>query len=297
MRVPHLVAGLILLFPPIAVADNPRVVTSIEPVYRLTASIMQGSGTPQLLIKHGQSPHDFMIKPSTARRIHGADLIIWIGPELETHLASSIESLVDKERSLALINTDLPTVLPIRQTGSLNADKRAVDPHIWLDPHNARAIAITIAEKLKKLDPDNAPLYLSNARALIDSIKSNDKKHAALLHPYTERPYLSLHDSYQYFEHHHGLSWAGSVSIDTHHAAGAKRIAFLRRLLDEQDIACVVYDPLSPHDLLKVLLEGRDTPSVTADPLGRDAGDDYLSILQAVAAGFERCLSGNESPM
>jgi zinc transport system substrate-binding protein len=258
-----------------------------------------------LLLDRGRSPHAFVLKPSSARLIQKADLIIRIGAGLETALASSLDKLAGEKRLLTLSQAHLPTILPIRPGGLTGGDKaqaehRLMDPHIWLDPDNAVAMAVTIAERLKQVDPDNRSRYESNTRTLLKQIRQTDEKLTERLASHTGERYLSLHDSFRYFEQHYGLVSAGSLGADTHHGAGAKRIAALRQALAEQGIACVIHEPLSPRELLEVLLEGRDTPAVVADPLGwqpEGAGRDYPSMLEAVADSFEACFTGGESPI
>ena len=87
-------------------ADEPanglKVVASIFPIHALTAGVMEGIGEPGLLLDPTVSPHHFSLKPSQARLLQEADLIIWVGPTLEYPLNSSIANL-PAERSLTLV--------------------------------------------------------------------------------------------------------------------------------------------------------------------------------------------------
>lgn len=93
-----------------------RVVTSIAPLHSLVSMVMAGVGEPHLLIRGQQSPHTFHLKPSDAEVLTRADLIIWIGPAVESFLApalhdhQAITMRLDQEASLKW--------LPIRRGGS-----------------------------------------------------------------------------------------------------------------------------------------------------------------------------------
>ena len=70
-----------------AFADAPRVVTDIAPVHSLVSQVMAGVGTPDLLLDGSADPHSVQLKPSQARAVSQADLVVWVGEELEPWLA------------------------------------------------------------------------------------------------------------------------------------------------------------------------------------------------------------------
>ena len=74
-------------------AETPRVVVSILPVHSLVAAVMAGLGAPHLLIRGGASPHDASLRPSDARALSAAELVIWVGPGLETFLEKPLAAL------------------------------------------------------------------------------------------------------------------------------------------------------------------------------------------------------------
>ncbi len=96
-------------------AKEPNVVVTIKPVHSLVAGVMQGVGTPYLLLKGASSPHHFQLKPSDARRLHNTDLLVWVGPELETPLKNIVSSLSKPKVSFPLLK--LPS-LNLRKFGS-----------------------------------------------------------------------------------------------------------------------------------------------------------------------------------
>ena len=64
----------------------PKVVVSIVPIHSLVAGVMKGVGEPSLLIPVGTSPHTYNLKPSDARSLQSADLVVWVGEGLENYL-------------------------------------------------------------------------------------------------------------------------------------------------------------------------------------------------------------------
>ncbi|MFW5680573.1 MAG: metal ABC transporter solute-binding protein, Zn/Mn family, partial [Pseudomonadota bacterium] len=71
---------------PVTAMAAPDVVTSILPLQSLTAMVMDGIGEPTTLLPAGASPHAYALRPSEAARLERADLVVWVGPDLERFL-------------------------------------------------------------------------------------------------------------------------------------------------------------------------------------------------------------------
>ena len=89
----HVLAGVLascaLAFAPSAMAmETLRAVASIKPIHSLVAGVMEGAGEPRLLIGSGASPHTYSLKPSDARALQNAQIVFWVGEDLETFLES-----------------------------------------------------------------------------------------------------------------------------------------------------------------------------------------------------------------
>lgn len=112
---------------PAASFAEPRVVASIKPVHSLVASVMQGVGTPDLIVGGAASPHAYALKPSQARALENADLIFWIGHDLESFLGKPIETIGASARAIELIDSDGVVQLPFREGGPF--EEHAHDDH------------------------------------------------------------------------------------------------------------------------------------------------------------------------
>ena len=97
-------AGLAGMMAVPAKADSVKVVTDIAPVEALVTRVMQGVGTPSRLVGNNASPHGLALRPSQARDLQEADLIVWIGPELTPWLDKAIDSLGENAVTLGLFD-------------------------------------------------------------------------------------------------------------------------------------------------------------------------------------------------
>lgn len=98
-----------------ASADTPKVVTDIAPIHSLVAQVMQGVGTPELLINAGTSPHDFALRPSQARALSDADLVFWIGEALTPSLEQPLENLAANAHVIELTSVSGTQVYEFRE--------------------------------------------------------------------------------------------------------------------------------------------------------------------------------------
>ena len=79
-----------------------KVVVSIAPIHALAAGIMEGIGEPELLIPGGASPHSYSLKPSEARALYNARIVVRVSDQLESFLVRPLETLAGDAEVLTL---------------------------------------------------------------------------------------------------------------------------------------------------------------------------------------------------
>jgi zinc transport system substrate-binding protein len=301
LTVPIFALGLALL-PWGEAAAAPRVVASILPVHALTAGVMEGIGTPTLLVPPGASPHGYQMRPSEAAALAEADLVVWIGEPLETFLVKPIASLAGAAASLELLEAPGLTLLPAREGGLPEAhadegehDHDGMDPHVWLDPGNARAIAAAIARALAKRDPGNAAAYAANAGRLDRRLAALAEELRKALAPVRTRPFIVLHDAFQYLERAFGLAVVGSITVSPDRPPSARRLAELRAALLGHGVVCVFGEPQTRTGHVATLVESTDIETGELDAEGgpeiTPGPDAYFALMRANARALVACLS------
>lgn len=104
-----------------AMADVPNVAVDIAPVHSLVARVMEGMGTPDLVIPPGESPHGFSMRPSSAEALQNADVVFWIGHDLTPQLEDAIETLATDASVTELLEADGITLLDFRESALFEA--------------------------------------------------------------------------------------------------------------------------------------------------------------------------------
>ena len=80
-----------------------KVVASIKPIHSLASYLMDGVGKPDLIVDGYASPHGFALKPSHAKMLQNADLIFWVGEDLENFLEKPLKSIAKKAEKIELM--------------------------------------------------------------------------------------------------------------------------------------------------------------------------------------------------
>ena len=118
---------LACLTAPAAAEDAPRIVVTIAPVHSLVAGIAEGVAEPTLIMQGTASPHAFAMKPSQAKALEGADVIVRVGETLETSLDKPIEALGTSALVVTLDGAPDMRLLPMREGGVWEAHDHAHD--------------------------------------------------------------------------------------------------------------------------------------------------------------------------
>ena len=104
-----------------AAAEVPQVAVDIAPVHSIVAAVMGDLGSPALVVPPGASPHDHALRPSEARSLNNADIVIWMGPQLAPWLARPIESLAGQAAVIDLLAHPTTELLDIRSGATFGA--------------------------------------------------------------------------------------------------------------------------------------------------------------------------------
>ena len=301
-----------------AFAEVPRVAVDITPVHSLVARVMDGVGTPDLIIQSGASPHEYSLRPSEASALQEANVFFWIGPDLTPWLTEAIETLAPHAAITTLLETEGTIELKFREGALFEAhdhddyaeeeghddhddhakeegldDHGAYDPHAWLSPQNAANWLIVIAGQLSAADPENAGAYFANAaagRAEIDALMTQVN---ATLDPVRGGRFVVFHDAYQYFESDFDFPASGAISIGDASDPSPARITEIQKRIADEGISCILAEPQFNAGLVTTVLGGSDANIGVIDPLGSDLEPGatlYPQLINNMATGLAGCL-------
>lgn len=281
---------------------QPKVAASIKPVHALVSAVMGETGSPALILGGNSSPHNMALRPSQQRMIEGAGIIFHIGGGLEGPLEKPLKRRKTSGASIvALIETPGLALLPIRENsiwphGDHGDDDHGVaDPHIWLDPHNARTMTLHIAGVLAKADPANASAYRSNAKRFGEALDRLEADITARLATVRDKPFVVFHDGYQYFEKRFALNAVGAIAANPDKRPGARRLRDIRRVITERGAICVFAEPQFDVSYVTTVIEGTTARAAQLDPIGpplESGKNAYVLMMTTMADNIAGCLDG-----
>lgn len=297
-----LFAAALLLTTSIPALAAPKVVASIVPLHSLVASVMDGVGEPELLLKGVNSEHQASYSPQQIADLGHADVVFIIGDNLEVKLGEISGTDAVNGKIFVKLNLAQGVVKHhIREGGTwdLDGDEPAtgntVDPHIWLDPENAKAMTLAIAAALSQADAANASTYNANAAKEISALDALEAEIKTTLEPDKGKPFIVFHDAYQYFERRFGMTAVGSISDYTATPPSAARLEVIRNKIKSSNAVCAFREPQFSDAAVSVVTEGSAAKLGVLDPIGAKltpGKDAYFELLRDVTKNLKDCLGG-----
>ena len=289
-----------------------QVVTSIKPIHSLASLLMDGIGTPKLIVDGSNSPHNFTLKPSHAKMLQNADLVFWVGEDIETFLEKPLGTVAKKAKKIELMEISQLKKLKFREKnifeghddhghgkkddhGHGKKDDHGHahgehDPHVWLDPLNAKVILKVMAKNMKIMDKKNSAKYdanLKKANAKIDGLVSEINKVIN-----KNAKYVVFHDAYQYFERRFGLKTLGALTLNTDVLPGAEQLKDIRKVIKKENAKCIFSEPQFNPKIIKAIAKDTNIKTGVLDPLGADLKNNkdlYFKLLNNLSSSLRKC--------
>ena len=306
-----------------------KVVASIKPIHSLASYLMDGVSKPGLIVDGYASPHGFAMKPSHAKMLQEADLIFWVGEDLESFLEKPLKSIAKKAEKIKLMEIKGLNKLKFRERNIFDGhddhghddehkeDDHAkkeddhghddehkedshdeheghahgeYDPHIWLDPSNAKVILKEMAEHLIEKDQKNASVYKSNLKKALKDLDKLTKTVKSDLNK--DFKSIVFHDAYQYFEKRFDVNVLGAFTVNTDVMPGAEQLAEIREIIEHDKVSCVFSEPQFNPDIINAVAKDMNISTGVLDPLGAtlDPGKNlYLDLIGNMSKSFKGC--------
>lgn len=291
----HIVAPLfVLLLSTPLLADKPlNVVTTIKPIHSILAGLLKGTQPPTLLIDDQQLPYNYQLNETQKESIHGADLLVWVGPELEKFMLEPVERLSQQTTVLTLLDNEEIKVLPSRWEG------QGRDPFFWLDSRNVIILADELARVLMRIDPDRKALYERNRQQQLSRLAELDRQLEYGYRGLKSGIGMAYFDTLQYFEQAYALKIRGVVTQSPSMPVSGKSLLVNRAKLASGDYSCLLTEQQSAMEQL-ALLTNQITLNITPlDSFGSrlpPGTDHYFKLMKQNTDAIKQCLQYESIP-
>lgn len=287
-----------------AAATN--VVASIKPVELLVKAVAGDSVEVSTLVPPGSSPHNYSMKPSQRRALEQADVIFWVGPEMETFLNRLLGGKEFAGRAVAFLESE---------GGESDHDEHhdehdhqghdheseahhhdhgdGEDPHIWVDPMLALDMAKDIRNALSELEGVNPEELNANLERFQAELLSKEKSIRASFAGLDDISLFAYHDAFTRYADHYGLTLNGILTLNPELSPGARHIADVQAKLEAANHPCLLTEPQFNRQWWRSITEGLNVTFSTWDPLATDiesTPSGYIEFQQSVADAVLKCL-------
>lgn len=207
------------------------------PVYEFTSLLCQGTDlrVTKLVTESVSCLHEYTLKPAQMRAIEGADAVILSGAGLEDFMADAMAStarIIDASHGLSLLETE-------HHHEAHGHHVHADDPHIWLSPVNAKAMAENICAGLTGLYPAHEPLFRENLSALLQKLDALQTYGETQLQALSCRELITFHDGFSYLAESFDLTVIMAVEEESGSEASAAALIEIIRLMEDHKIPVI----------------------------------------------------------
>ncbi|MCL2876839.1 MAG: zinc ABC transporter substrate-binding protein [Betaproteobacteria bacterium] len=262
-----------------------EVITSFSILGDLTHQIGGERINVHTLVKPGQDAHAYEPRPSDARRIKRAGLVVLNGLGFDDWLPR-LARASGYQGTLLVASDGIRPLTMLSENGS-HAHHGHADPHAWQDVANVQVYAANIAAALIAADPGGADIYRANAaryRAALDALDADIRAAIARL-PQERRRVVSSHNAFAYFARAYGLVFLAPVGAAGHSKPGARDVArLIEQLRNEKAPAVFIETIIDPRLIERIRAESGATTGGTlySDALSNAEGPapTYIAMMR-----------------
>ena len=290
------------------------VVTSIKPLGFIASSIADGVTDTEIIVPTGASPHDYNLKPSDVQKLKSAELIFWIGKDVDAFLEKSIHQ-VDQQNVLAIADiTGVKELLTKSEHHhhdeheshehshdhahdghhhEVDENGLTINWHVWYSPEISKLAAAQLADKLAEKYPSQKAKITENLANFNRTLDEQSAKIKGQLAAYQDKGFYVFHDAYGYFNDAYGLKQTGAFTINPLVAPGAQTLAHIKEEIEAHKVSCIFAEPQFTPKVIDTLSKNTGVHVGRLDPIGDGISlgkNAYGNFMQFTADSYAECL-------
>ncbi|WP_027085088.1 metal ABC transporter solute-binding protein, Zn/Mn family [Cohnella panacarvi] len=285
-----------------------NVVTTIYPLYYFAEQIGGEQAHVTNMIAAGVEPHDWTPKSRDLSDASNAQLFIYNGAGLESWLNDFmpvIESggdvrTVEASHGIALIDGEGEEEGhehgEEEEEGHSHEHEGDVDPHTWISPRSALAMAANIKDAYIAVDPAHRADYETRYEQLNERLKQLDAKFTDGLSPYAGRDIVVSHQAFGYLCRDYGLNQIAIMGLSPEAEPRAQDLLEISDYVKSHGIKTIFFEELVSDRLAKTLANEANIDTMVLNPLEgltpeqEKAGDNYFSIMERNLENLQKAL-------
>ena len=232
-----------------------KVVTSIFPLAEFAREICGDRAQVKLMLPPGAEVHTWQPRPSDIVDLSQADLLIYIGPDMEPWMHDILNSVKNSDLVVLEVSENLDLHRENgHQHGEHQHDHKGFDPHIWLDFELVLHMIDRMVDVISKSDPDNVDYFRKNAAAYQEKVKSLDQKYIKGLKDCQLRTFIfGGHAAFGYLAKRYNLQQVALYGLSPDAKPTPKQLMEVVNLARQHQIKVIYFETYVSDDLAKVI--------------------------------------------
>lgn len=278
-----------------------RVLTSFYPMYDFACKIGGDCIDVTNMVPSGTEPHDWEPSTNDLKNLEKADVFIYNGADMEPWaddlLVSRSDTLhvVEASENVELRTTDGEHEHAHEHEGA-DHHHGDFDPHVWLDPENAKIEMEAIRDALCAADPENSTVFQSNYEKYAAELDALDSEFREKLAPLPNRTIVVAHEAFGYLCDAYGLTQVGIEGLSPDSEPDPGRMAEVIDFVREHSISTIFFEELVSPKVAEAIASETGAQAKMLSPLEglsdeqAAAGADYFSVMHDNLAALMEAL-------
>jgi zinc transport system substrate-binding protein len=269
------------------------ILATFYPLYDFASNVAGNRANVSILVPETVDVHAFEPTPSDIKRVASADVIIYNGAGLEPWMPSLLAAV--NRPTLRAVDTSagidlLPVAAEFQRQG------RTIDPHIWLDPTQAKKQVENIAQALMQADPGNAAYYRSNADSYEAKLDALDTQIAGEVKTTKTKVFVTFHEAFAYFAKRYNLTQI-PIQGPFQEEPTPSDIQNVVSIIRQYKLHYVGYEPLENPAIPQAVGGQTNATLILMDPIegltptDSSEGKDYIALMRDDAQNIAMALN------
>ena len=268
---------------------RPQVVAAFYPLFEAAQRVGGDLVQVRNLTPAGSEPHDIELSSRQVDQIEDAAVVLLLGRGFQP----AIEKAADRAKGTKV---DVLSSLGDLRPAGAGDEQLEIDPHVWLDPTQQKAITSRVAIALSEADPANRSSYEANAGAYGRELDALDADFRTGLADCDRRVLVTAHAAFGYLAARYRLTQEAIAGLEPESEPTPQRLADLASKVRATGTTTVFYEALVSPKVAQALAREAGVRTAVLDPLEgmteaeAKAGRTYVSAMRENLAAIRTAL-------
>lgn len=270
-----------------------NVLTSIYPMYDFAQKIGGNKARITNMVPAGVEPHDWEPNATDITNLEKADLFIYNGAGMEHWVDDVLKSTQNKElfkleasKNIKL-NTGHSHYKEENHRSNIEHHENSnSDPHVWLNPINAKQQMKDIKDAFVKVDPDNKDYYENNYDKYAQEFDKLDKEYKDTLKPLSNKDIVVSHEAFGYLCDAYGLNQVGIEGVSPDSEPDPARMSEIIEFVKKNKVKVIFFEELVSPKVAKTIADATGAKTDILNPIEglngkeKSSSEDYFSVMR-----------------